>query len=468
MTAPSWRPLVARLPDDFEFGVATSAAQIEGSTDVDGRGRSIWDVFAAQPGATRGGDTPEVACDHYVRFPEDVRLIAELGVDRYRFSIAWPRIQPTGTGSPSQRGLDFYDRLVDELLAASVTPDVTLFHWDLPQALEDLGGWPERDTAYRFAEYAGHVMDRLGDRVHRWMTMNEPLSAAGAGYGDLGQHAPGRRLGHGALAAVHHMLLGHGLAVDSLRSRSARDEIGIVLNPPPVRPLTDSDDDRQAADRLHTSSVLLYTEPLLRGSYGQAVTDLYAPISDFSFVRDGDLPLISSPADFLGVNYYFPWTVTAAPMAPPESRVMNDVGARIVDTPGSENTSIGWAIKPQAFTELLTWLDEEYRGVLPPVVITENGSAWDFDVVDERGRCDDPRRIDYLASHLDAVCDAIDVGVDVRGYYAWSLMDNFEWADGYAPRFGLVHVDYATQRRTPKMSYGWLQALLLERRSAAS
>ncbi|HEX5201886.1 MAG TPA: GH1 family beta-glucosidase [Actinoplanes sp.] len=424
------------FPDGFLVGVSTASYQIEGAVTEGGRGPSIWDTFSHTPGKTRNGDTGDVACDHYHRWAEDLDLMAELGAGAYRFSIAWPRIQPDGTGRPRPDGLDFYDRLVDGLTARGIAAVPTLFHWDLPQALEDTGGWLSRDTALRFAEYAGHVADRLGDRVTRWITLNEPVVHMAQGYA-WGTHAPGRTLNLEALPVAHHQLLGHGLAVRQLRERGAT-EVMITNNCTPVAPASDGEADRAAAmlyDGFHNR---LFNEPVLIGEYPQFLAEGLAPV-----VRDGDLRIIATPLDALGINYYNP-TLVAAPADPGEMFELRPIE-------GVPTTAFGWPVVPDGLHELLTGLNGAYR--LPPVYITENGCSTE-DVLDDRFR------IDYLDGHLGAVRRAIADGVDVRGYFVWSLLDNFEWAEGYSQRFGLVRVDFKTLTRTPRASFRWLRDAL--------
>jgi beta-glucosidase len=450
------------LPAGFELGVATASYQIEGAVNEGGRGPSIWDTFSHTPGRVAGGETGDVACDHYHRYAQDVALMRDLGVDSYRFSVAWPRIQPEGRGAANREGLAFYDRLVDALLEQGIAPAATLYHWDLPQALEDGGGWRSRDTAQRFAEYAALVNDHLGDRVQRWITLNEPWCSSFLGYAS-GRHAPGAQEGEGALAAAHHLLLGHGLAVAALRA-DAREgqQVGITLNLQPFTAATDSAQDIAARERALLRANLLFTDPVLEGRYPELASETYAGLTDFGFLRDGDLATIAAPLDFLGVNYYFPSTVRAAPYEQenPALRTADDLGTEDVLIPGEELTAMGWPVDAAGLTRLLEWLRDTYPG-LPPIYITENGRACD-DVVDADGQVDDPDRVRYLDGHLRAVVDAIDAGVDVRGYYCWSLMDNFEWAEGFGKRFGLVHIDYATQQRTPKASFSWFRSLIAD------
>ncbi len=450
------------LPSGFEFGVATAAYQIEGAVGEGGRTPSIWDTFSHTAGAIVGGDTGDVACDHYHRYREDVALTAGLGVDSYRFSVAWPRIQPDGKGPANPEGLAFYDRLTDELLERGVSPAVTLYHWDLPQTLEDGGGWRVRDTAERFAEFAALVTDHLGDRVDRWITLNEPYCSSLVGYGQ-GRHAPGAHEGDGALAAAHHLLLGHGLVLRQLRSTGRPgQEIGITLNLEPVTPVSESAEDRAAADRALLGSNLLFTDPVLAGRYPDLARSAYDGVSDLSFVRDGDLELIGAPVDFLGVNYYFPLRVRDAPHreADPARRTADDLAYEVVDDPALPTTVMDWPVEADGLRRLLIWLKDSYPS-LPPIHITENGTAG-LDTVAADGTVDDPARVRYLDEHLGAVAQAVAEGVDVRSYYCWSLLDNFEWAEGYRMRFGLVHVDFDTQVRTPKSSYHWFRRLIAE------
>ncbi|MET8472740.1 GH1 family beta-glucosidase [Streptomyces sp. NPDC006422] len=448
------------FPDGFVFGAATASYQIEGAATEDGRGPSIWDTYSHTPGRTHEGDTGDVACDHYHRYPEDVALLRDLGVDSYRFSIAWPRIQPTGAGPANQKGLDFYSRLVDELLEAGIEPAATLYHWDLPQALEDRGGWRVRETAERFGEYTELVADHLADRVPRWITLNEPWCSAFLGY-SVGRHAPGAQEGTGALAAAHHLLVGHGLAMRALRAAGVR-EAGITLNLDRNLPAADTAADRAAVVRADTQHNLVWTEPLLAGRYPTTEQDTWGElIAAEDFRREGDLELIGAPLDFLGVNYYRPIVVADAPHREPDParRVATDNRYEERPYPNARRTAMGWPVAPDTFTDLLTSLKSRYGTALPPLHITENGSA-EHDEIASDGAVHDTDRITYLHTHLTALRAAMDAGVDVRGYYVWSLLDNFEWALGYAKRFGLVRVDYATQRRIPKDSYHWYRDLI--------
>ncbi|MFD4910645.1 GH1 family beta-glucosidase, partial [Kitasatospora purpeofusca] len=425
------------LPAGFRWGVATAAHQIEGAVDEDGRGPSIWDTFAARPGAVRDGHTGAVACDHYHRYPEDIELMRGLGLDGYRFSIAWPRIQPAGTGPANPAGLAFYDRLVDALLGVGITPLPTLFHWDLPQALEDRGGWLNRDTAHRFADYTALVADRLGDRVPAWITLNEPFVHMVYGYA-LGIHAPGRALMLDALPVAHHQLLAHGLAASLLHERGL--DVLISNNLTPVEPASHSPADLAAAEAYDTLHNRLFNDPLLLGRYPDLTAFGTGP-DLHGAVRPGDLDLITAaPLDGLGVNYYNP-TRIAAPTDP-------GLPFTFVEIPDVPRTAFGWPIVPDGLRDLLVALRDRYGPALPPITITENGCSTTEGL-------DDPTRISYLATHLDALTTAVAAGVDVRGYYTWSLLDNFEWAEGYHQRFGLVHVDFDTQQRTPRASYTW-------------
>ena len=446
--------VTARFPEGFAWGTATASYQIEGAVDAAGRRPSIWDTFAHTPGKVHDGDTGDVADDHYHRYREDVGLLADLGVTHYRFSLAWPRLQPDGRGAINSAGLDFYSRLVDELLTHDIVPWVTLYHWDLPQALEDGGGWPARDTAERFAEYAAMTHDALHDRIRHWTTLNEPWCSSFLGYA-AGAHAPGRTEPAAALAAAHHLLLGHGLAVSAMRECDAGSQIGITLNLSPVDPATDGPADVDAARRVDAVSNRIFLDPLLRGRYPDDLRADVAEISDFDFVRPGDEAVIAAPLDFLGVNYYFRAIVRAndgAPVQDPHAQAW--VGSTDVApvTTGLPTTAMGWEVDPSGLHDVLTWLARDYEPI--PLYVTENGAAFD-DHVESDGSIHDHDRISFLDGHFRAALQAIDDGADVRGYFVWSLLDNFEWAYGYAKRFGLVHVDYDTQTRTPKDSARW-------------
>ncbi|HWS32416.1 MAG TPA: GH1 family beta-glucosidase [Actinoplanes sp.] len=452
------------MPAGFVWGAATAAYQIEGAAAEDGRGESIWDVFCRRPGAIADGTSGEVACDSYHRWRDDVDLLAGLGVDAYRFSIAWPRVIPAGSGAINRAGLDHYDRLVDALCERGIRPFVTLYHWDLPQALEDAGGWRSRDTAHRFADYAAVVAGRLGDRVQDWITLNEPYVSSMVGYAE-GRHAPGATEGHGALAAAHHLLLGHGQALAVLRAARPAARIGITLNLSPAVPASDSAADRAAADRMDLMLNRQFTDPVLGRTYPDGFERLYAGVSDLSFRRPGDLDLIGAPLDFLGVNYYYRIHAADTPHDQPDParRSAFDIGVRSVPRDGVPLTDLGWPIEEQGLYDTLTGLAGRYPG-LPPIYVTENGIARLGDDPAEA----DPERIRFVARHLAAAARAVDdAAVDLRGYFYWSLIDNFEWARGYGPRFGLVHVDYPTGERTPRASYHWLRDRLLTRTGRA-
>ncbi|MFD6950406.1 beta-galactosidase [Nocardiopsis sp. TSRI0078] len=451
------------LPASLLFGTATAAYQVEGGVHEGGRGPSIWDTYCRTPGRVARGETGDVACDHYHRYGEDVALLADLGVDLYRFSVAWPRVQPTGRGRPNPEGLAFYDRLVDTILGAGIEPVLTLYHWDLPQALEDEGGWRVRDTAYRFAEYSGIVADRLGDRVNRWITLNEPFCSAFVGHA-VGRHAPGTREGTPALAAAHHLLLAHGMAVGELRAAGA-GEVGITLNPDHLLPATESDADRAAVERARTLHNRVWFDPVFTGAYPSNEDEVWGEMADGSYRAEGDLEIIGQPLDFLGVNYYRPIMLRDAPHAEadPALRTAVDIRTEQVAIEEVRHTTMGWPVVPGTFADLLIDLNRRYPN-LPPILITENGSAED-DRPDEDGRVRDTERIEYLRDHLDALARAIEAGVDVRGYFVWSLLDNFEWAFGYDRRFGLVRVDYERLERHPKDSYHWYRDFLTSHRA---
>ncbi|WP_405824885.1 GH1 family beta-glucosidase [Streptomyces sp. NBC_00838] len=454
MTAVDARPETTterRFPTGFRWGTATAAYQIEGAASEDGRTPSIWDTFSRTPGKVRNGDTGDIAADHYHRMAEDVALMRELGVTDYRFSVSWPRVQPTGRGPAVQRGLDFYRRLVDELLLAGIRPVLTLYHWDLPQELEDAGGWPHRDTAQRFAEYARLVAGALGDRVPTWTTLNEPWCAAFLGY-SAGVHAPGHTRPEAALRAAHHLNLAHGLATGVLRDAlPAKAEVSLTLNLHAVRPLTDSPGDLDAVHRIDALGNRVFLDPVFHGRLPRDLVDDTAALTDWSFVRDGDLATISAPVDSLGINYYSPTVVASGTSESPSPWPGADEHVRFVPAPGPR-TAMDWPVDATGLYDLLTGLRDELPDV--PLMVTENGAAYD-DYADPSGAVHDPERVAYLRAHLEAVHRAIEDGADVRGYFLWSLLDNFEWAYGYGKRFGAVHVDFASQRRTPKDSARW-------------
>ena len=423
------------LPTDFVWGAATAAYQIEGAVDEDGRGESVWDRFCATPGKVRNGDSGAVACDFYHRYPEDIALMRELGLDAFRFSIAWPRILPNGRGRVNEAGLDFYDRLVDELLANGITPFPTLFHWDTPQVLEDAGGWTSRATAEAFVEYTDVVAGRLGDRITHWVTHNEPWVVAWIGHA-WGEHAPGRTSEADAIATAHHLLLSHGWAVEALRRSAPEAEVGIVLNLEHVDPRSDAPADLAAAREMDGMANRWFLDPLFRGAYPADLLERYAPP-----VQDGDLEAISAPIDFLGVNNYFRFVVEAS---------SNGGGPHVVHDPEWERTDMDWEVYPEGLYQLLTRVARDYEP--PALYVTENGAAFG-DIRSHDARVHDPERTAYIESHIDAVRRAAADGAPMKGYFVWSLLDNFEWSLGYSKRFGIVYVDYPTLERVPKDSF---------------
>ena len=443
---------VIQFPADFVWGAATASFQIEGAAHEDGRGESIWDRFCATPGKVRNGDTGEIACDFYHRYPEDVALMRELGIDAFRFSIAWPRILPEGRGRVNHEGLDFYDRLLDELLESDIRPFVTLYHWDLPQALEDLGGWPNRDIVDAFGEYTEIVAGRLGDRVERWITLNEPRVSTWEGYGN-GRHAPGRTSAADALATSHHLLLAHGRAVEILRRVVPAAKVGITLDLHPVYPASESDADRAAATRMDGLENRWFLDPIFRSEYPADVLeslDGSAPT-----ILDGDLESISAPIDFLGVNNYSRQVVSAGP---------GGNGQNAARDPDSAYTDMGWEVYPEGLHDVLIRLRDEYA--VPSIYITENGAAF-ADVRSHDGAVRDPEREAFLEAYIGAVGRAVAAGVPVHGYFVWSLLDNFEWGWGYGKRFGIVYVDYPTLERVPKGSFEWYRDLIAAQRSGS-
>ena len=438
--------LALPFPPDFAWGVSTSAFQIEGAARADGKGESIWDRFCRTPGAIADASDGDVACDHYHRLEEDLDLIAGLGVGCYRFSVSWPRVQPEGRGAWNPKGLDFYERLVDGLLTRGVQPHLTLNHWDLPQALQESGGWAARDTVEHFVDYARGIGARLGDRLRGLTTHNEPWVMAILGH-ETGIFAPGHRSRREAMQVAHHLLLSHGRTLQALRADGCRAPLGIVLNLAPMVPASDSPADQARARLEDGKLVRWFMDPLFLGRYPQDVLEHLG--EDAPTHTAEDLACIAAPLDFLGINYYSRSVVSAE--APFD-----------VKTSGLPLTDMGWEIYPQGLTELLLRLHADYR--LPPVYITENGGAFADPLVD--GRVHDSDRVRYLADHIGAVAEALRQGVPMAGYMVWSLMDNFEWASGYAKRFGIVHVDYATQRRTLKESALWYREFLKRRAGA--
>jgi len=442
------RPALSmRFPAGFLFGAATSAHQIEGAADEDGRGPSIWDTFAATPGAVTHGDTGAIACDHYHRVGDDLDLAAELGLTAYRFSIAWPRIIPDGVGSVNQKGLDFYRRMLDGLHARGIEPVATLYHWDLPQPLQDAGGWASRDTAARFGDYAQVVLDSLGDLVSRWVTVNEPFCSAMIGHLE-GRHAPGQRDLHAALAAGHHLLLAHGQAVAIMRATAPGATVGISHLFSDLRPASPSADDEAATRRLDGYENRWFLDPVATGSYPADMIDWYQRQVPIDFIRDGDMRIVAAPTDFLGVNYYETKAVTHDPAEPYHQ-------ARALPSTG-QLTAGGLDVRPDGLGRILHRVSGQ---VSVPLYITESGAAFN-DYADPEGGVDDLERVEYLADHLGAALGAIGSGVDLRGYFVWSLLDNFEWAEGYGRRFGLVYVDFASQTRIPKASARWYRQLI--------
>ena len=451
------------MPQDFVWGTATSAYQIEGAVTADGRGRSVWDAFCSEPGRVANGDSGAIACDHYNRMTDDVALLRELGMRAYRFSIAWPRVMPSGSGDVNGAGLGFYDRLVDELLACGITPIATLYHWDLPEPLEQAGGWASRETVGRFVDYAARTYEVLADRVPMVSTFNEPWCAAYLGYA-AGIHAPGRRNAADSIRAAHHQLLAHGLAIQAMRAIRPDRSLGIVLNPAPVGgPPSPSDADLDVVRRVDGLLNRWWLDSLLSATYPSDVVDDIATSIDASLVdrlvQDGDLATIAQPIDHLGVNYYRRMNMRARRSDETRGPAVFPTCLDATDAEfDGEATDLGWWIDPTGLRDLLVRMDRTYTN-LPPIYITENGAAYD-DPLRADGSIDDARRIAYIRGHLHSVADAIADGVDVRGYLAWSFVDNFEWHSGYEMRFGLVHIDFNTQARTPRTSAYWYRDVM--------
>jgi beta-glucosidase len=428
----------AKAPPSFLWGVSTSAYQIEGAAHEDGRGLSIWDTYSRIPGKIKNNDTGDVACDHYHRYREDVALMQEFGVQAYRFSVAWPRIMPEGRGAINKAGLAFYDRLIDGILAAGIEPWLCLYHWDLPQALQDHGGWPNRDCAQWFADYTDVVAQHYGDRVKRFATVNEPSVFTLFGFA-LGGQAPGIVDRAMLLRAIHHVNLGHGAAIDRLRARVKNASLGAVYNCQPCRPAIDTPENRVAAETLDAYWNLAFPDPQLRGVYPPPIADLMTP-----YLKSDDLKHINRPADWFGLNHYSPNYVVASDKTP--------LGLWFGDAPANvPRSTMGWPVEPAAFGEILTRMHKRY-GL--PIYVTENGTAY-ADKPTPQGKVHDEPRISYLKAYTAAMYEAMAAGVDVRGYFVWALLDNFEWSSGYSERFGLVYVDYPTQRRLPKDSFRW-------------
>ncbi len=430
-----------RFPTNFAWGAATAAYQIEGAWNEDGKGESIWDRFSHTPAKITNSDTGDIACDHYHRYPEDIALMGQLGLKAYRFSVSWPRVLPTGFGSVNSAGLDFYDRLVDALLAANIEPFITLHHWDYPQALYDRGGWIDRANLPYFADYAAVMVKRLGDRIRRWTTFNEPAVIAVDGY-ISGEHAPGvKNDWKMARQVMHNLMVAHGLATQAIRASDPALKVGIVLSQWGIDPASNNPADIAAADLAWNRRETTFLHPIFRGYYHPAMVE--AAGDEFPEIKPGDMALVSQKLDFLGINFY--------------SRSMIGTQGQISPIPGSEYTEMGWEVCAPAFRRLLNRINNEYK--LPPIYIMENGAAFQ-DVVTADGKIHDERRLDYLRQHFTQVRLAMQDGVDVRGYFVWSLLDNFEWGHGFTKRFGLVHTNYETQKRTIKDSGAWYSQVI--------
>jgi beta-glucosidase len=430
------------FPSNFLWGTATAAYQIEGAWNEDGKGESIWDRFAHTPGKVTNGDTGDVACDHYHRFRDDVALMRDLGLKAYRFSTSWPRVLPGGRGPVNLRGIDFYDQLVDTLLAANIEPFLTLYHWDLPQALQDEGGWENRNTCYAFADYAALMVKHLGDRVKYWTTFNEPGVTAFDGY-LFGQHAPGIQDPKSGYQVVHNLLVAHGLATQAIRAINSSLQVGIVLNIWGEEPASDAPEVVAVADRAWQASQTIFLDPLFRGHYPLAAYEAVG--ENMPEIQDGDLALIAQKLDYLGINFY--------------SRNLYNAQGKITPVSDSEYTEMGWEVCAPALRRILVRIHNDYR--VPPIYITENGAAFK-DEVSADGKIRDARRLEYLKQHFIQTRLAMQDGVDVRGYFVWSLMDNFEWAHGFTKRFGIVHVNYETQERIVKQSGEWYRQVITD------
>lgn len=442
------------FPKGFDWGTATSAYQIEGAVNKDGRSDSIWDVYARQPGIIKNNGHAQIACDHYHRWREDIHLMKELGYKAYRFSVAWPRILPNGRGRVNQAGMDFYDRLIDEMLQAGITPYLTMFHWDIPVALE--GAWLNRDSVKAFEEYSGVLVERFGDRVDRWITINEPFCASFLAY-RLGDHAPGLRDPYKALVAAHHLLLAHGVAVRAIKATRPDAEIGIALNLSAIYPKTDSEIDREIVRMVDGQANRWYTDPLYRGEYPQdTIEDLIRfevlKNEHLDFVKPDDMEIISTPTDFLGLNYY-----TRQVYHLDDIEIGSRTHIEQLPAPRDNQTEMGWEIYPQGLNDLLNRIHSEYHPA--KIVISENGASYTTPP-DEKGKIEDTKRIEYIRLHLQEVAKAIKAGIPITGYLVWSFMDNFEWRHGYSQRFGLVDIDYQTQKRTPKASAYWYSEVI--------
>ncbi len=444
---------IFEFPQDFVWGAATASYQIEGAWNEDGRGESIWDRFSHTPGKVQDGDTGDIACDHYHHWEEDLEMIKRLGIKAYRFSVAWPRVLPGGRGVLNEAGLDFYSKMVDRLLKLEVEPYITLYHWDLPQTLQDEGGWPSRSVADAFVEYADIVSRALGDRVKNWITLNEPWVSAFVGY-EQGRHAPGHKDRNEAIAASHHLLLAHGQAVPVIRRNSPNANVGITLNLSPQVPASPSAADKAEATWVDGYINRWFLDPLVGRGYPQDIVNIFG--NDMSFVQAGDMEIISVPVDFIGVNYYTRNIARSEKISEAEN-------APRIEFRSDEITEMDWEVYPEGLYKTLGRLYFDYD--FPIIHITENGAAF-IDEVNADGEVDDPARLSYIKRHLQQVHRAIEAGIPVKGYFAWSLMDNFEWGFGYSKRFGLVHVDYETQKRTIKSSARWYQQAI-EKNSAA-